>query len=116
MLMSQRRTFRIRLALLIALGLPGFIGTIALVLWANDEHQDRKHTITAEGPTPIFGGNGQSCDTRERIAVVEQGAVFTVRRIRYWKDCATLDVNLPDGRWSHFFQGVGHFAVQPPLP
>ena len=91
-------------------------GAIALALWSNDVHQDRKHTVTVSEPTALFAGNGHGCDTHQQIAVVQRSALLSVRRIRYWKDCATLDVNVPDGRLGHFVLGVGQFAVQPTLP
>ena len=106
----------IRRTLAIALGVPAFIGALVLALWANDVRQDRDHTIAVEAPTPVFAGGGRGCDTYQQIGIVEQGAVVPVRRIRYWKDCATLDVRLADGRVSHLVSGVGHFAVKPPLP
>ncbi|HEX6495254.1 MAG TPA: hypothetical protein VF018_07225 [Acidobacteriaceae bacterium] len=92
------------------------MAALVLGLWANDVRQDRAHTIAVEAPTPVFVGGGRACDTHQQIGIVEQGAVFPVHRIRYWKDCATLDVRSADGRVSHFVFGVGHFAVKPPLP
>ena len=119
--MSEHNKLRFNRAHVI--GWPGSIEVMvlggiiaALVLWGNDLRQDRKHTVTTEAPTSLFAGTGHSCDTRQQIAVVERGVVFSVRRIRYWKDCATLDVRLSDGRSGHFVFGVGHIVVQPPLP
>jgi len=78
--------------------------------------QDRKRAVTVDEPAPVFAGSGHGCDMGQQIAVVQRGAVLSVRRIRYWKDCATLDVNAPDGRLGHFVLGVGAVDVQPPLP
>jgi hypothetical protein len=91
------------------------IGAATFVMWANDVRQDRKHTVMVDEPTALFAGGGRSCDTRLQIATVQRGAVLPVRRIRYWKDCATLDVNAPDGQLSHFILGAG-VEVKPPLP
>ncbi len=76
--------------------------TVGLVLWANDIRQDREHTVTVDEPTAIFDGGAQNCETLHQIVVVQRGAVFPILRIRYWKDCATLDVNAPNGRLGHF--------------
>jgi hypothetical protein len=78
-------------------GLLAMVGTLWLVLGANDVRQDRKHAVTMNSPTPIFAESGHDCDTRPQIALGQPGATLRVRRIRYWKDCATLDVTLPDG-------------------
>jgi hypothetical protein len=91
------------------------IGAVAVAMWANDVRQDRQHTVTVDEPTALFEGAGTGCETRQQIAVVQRGAAFLVRRIRYWKDCATLDVSAPDGRLSHFVLGVGGVKVKPPL-
>jgi hypothetical protein len=115
--MGQHSQFNIRRTLVIASGLLVFIGAlVVLVLWANDVRQDHDHSIAVEAPTPVFAGRGRGCDTHQQIQVVERGSVFQVRRIRYWKDCATLDVRLADGRVGHFVLGVGNLAVKPPLP
>jgi hypothetical protein len=75
------------------------IGVLFLVLWANDVHEDRKHTLTVNSPTPIFAGSGdEDCDRRQQLTAVQRGATLRVQRIRYWKNCATLDVALSDGR------------------
>ena len=114
--MGQRSELKLRRTLVIALGVPAFIGVVLFVLWANDVRQDRTYAIAVEAPTPVFAGGGRGCDTHQQIGIVEQGTVFPVRRIRYWKDCATLDIRLADGQVSHFVLGVGHFVVKPPLP
>ena len=100
----------------IASGVFVFLGATVLVLWANDVRQDRTHSVTVKRATPLFAGKGQNCDTRQRVTTVQQRIVLQVRRIRYWKDCATLDVDLPDEHSGHFVLGVGNLNVQPPLP
>jgi hypothetical protein len=105
-----------RRTIVFASALPVFIGAMTLVLWANDVRKDRKHTVTVNEPTPIFAGSGHGCDTRQQMTVVQRGAVLSVRRIRYWKDCATIDVNSPDSQLGHIVLGVGAVEVQPPLP
>ena len=93
-----------------------FLGVITLVLWANDVRKDRTHSITVEAATPLFPGTGRNCDTSQRAKTVQQGIVLPVRRIRYWKDCATIDVTVLYGESGHFVLGVGSLNVQPPLP
>jgi hypothetical protein len=107
---------RIRRAIIVAFGLLASVAAVLLALWSNDVRQDRKHIVIANGSTPIFEGDGKGCDTRQQIARVERGAVCSVRRIRYWKDCTTIDVTLPDDRLGHIVVGAGDVSVLPPLP
>ena len=89
-----------------------------LVLWANDLREDRRHTVTVVSPTPVFVGDGgeNDCYTpRPTTAEEKPGTKLRVRRIRYWKDCATVNVVLPDGRSGHIVLGVGEVSLQPPL-
>ncbi len=93
------------------------IGVLLLALWANDVHKDRKHTLTVNSLTPIFAGQGdEDCDGRQQLTAVQPGAIVRVQRIRYWKNCATLDVALSDGRQGYVVLGVGDVSVHPPLP
>lgn len=103
-------------AVVLALALPVLFSTVVLGLWANDVGQDRKHTVIVDDPTPLLSGSGKGCKSSDQIAVVQRGAVLSVRRIRYWKDCTTLDVTAQDGRIGHFVLGVGRVEVKPPLP
>jgi hypothetical protein len=90
------------------------IGVLLLALWANDVRKDRKHTVTVNSPTPIFAGSGdEDCDRRQQLTAVQPGVALRVQRIRYWKDCATLNVALPDGRKGHIVLGVGDVSVYP---
>jgi hypothetical protein len=50
------------------------------------------------------------------LTTVERGNRLPVRRIRYLKDCAALDVVLPDGREGYVVLGVGDVSVKPALP
>jgi hypothetical protein len=92
-----------------------FLAVIALALWANDVRKDRTRSVAVEAGTPLFSGNGGNCDTHQRATTVQQRIILPVRRIRYWKDCATIDVDLQNGESGHFVLGVGNLNVQPPL-
>jgi hypothetical protein len=96
--------------------LIAIIGGLSIVLWASDVHRDRGHTITTNSPTPIFVGSGNDeCDHKQQIATLQPGSSMRVRRIRYWKDCATADIVLPDGQSGYIVFGVGNVSVHPPL-
>jgi hypothetical protein len=97
-------------------GVLVLLGVISLVLWANDGRKDRTHSVRVEAATPLFPGTGRNCGTSQRATAVQQGIVLPVRRIRYWKDCATIDVDVQDGEPGHFALGVGSINLQPPLP
>jgi hypothetical protein len=92
------------------------IGALLLALWANDVRKDRKHTARVNSPTPIFVGSGdEDCERRQQLTAVQPGVVLRVQRIRYWKNCATIDVALSDGRKGHIVLGVGDVSMYPPL-
>lgn len=97
------------------IGLCVIAGAFSLITWANDVYQDRKHVVIANSQTPVFRGRGQGCDANEPITLIQPGTVLPVRRIRYWKSCATVDVKLPDRRSGHLVLGVGDVSVRPPL-
>jgi hypothetical protein len=88
-----------------------------LLLWARDVRNDRKHTVSVNMTTPIFVGSGgdNGCHGMQ-LTTVAPGAKLPVRRIRYMKDCAAIDVALPDGRTGYVVLGVGDVSVNPPLP
>jgi hypothetical protein len=94
---------------------------VVFVLWANDVREDWGHTVTVNSPTPVFAGSGNeqdcyySCYSRQQATVEQPGTSLKVRRIRYWKDCATINVVLPDDRSGHIVLGVGDVSVHPPL-
>ncbi len=83
------------------------LAVVAVLLLADDVRRDRTHTVTVGEGTPVFAGGEHNCDTRQRTAIVQRSFVLPVRRIRYWKDCATVDMNLPDHGLAHFVVGVG---------
>ena len=92
------------------------LGLVVLTLWQFDAWKDRQHTVLAKSQTPIFTGSGaDDCGERPRLAIAPEGATLRVRRIRYWKNCATVDVGLPDGRSGYVVLGIGDVSVSPPL-
>jgi hypothetical protein len=94
------------------------LSLVVLVLWANDVRKDREKTVTVISPTPVFVGSGSEDDSstpRRQTAIEKPGTTLHVRRIRYWKDCATVNVVLPDGRSGHIVLGVGDVSLHPPL-
>jgi hypothetical protein len=90
---------------------------VLLLLWARDVRNDRKHTVHINMATPVFVGSGgdNGCNGKQ-LTMVEPGAKLPVRRIRYLKDCAAIDVALPDGRRGYVVLGIGDVSVNPPLP
>lgn len=87
------------------------------LLWALDVWNDRKHTVSVNMATPVFVGSGGNNGCHgTRLTTVEPGAKLPVRRIRYLKGCAAIDVALPDGRTGYVVLGVGDVSVNPPLP
>lgn len=91
---------------------------IVLIAWAWDVHNDRQHTVTVISKTPIFvqrSGEVEACFDGQHLVDIAPGAHLEVRRIRYWKNCATVKVALSDGREGYVVYGVGGFSVSPPL-
>jgi|SRR6266481_3893502 len=90
---------------------------VLVLLWLRDVQNDRKHTVNVNGATPVFAGSGGDGGCHgTQLTTVERGAELPVRRIRYLKDCAAIDVALPDGRKGYVVLGVGDVSVNPPLP
>lgn len=85
------------------------------LLWVGDVRKDHEHRIAINSETALFAGNGDEGCGGKRIGVIEPGAAVRIRRIRYWKNCATIDVALPDGRKGHIVLGNGDVSVSPPL-
>jgi hypothetical protein len=83
-----------------------------------DVWNDRKHTVSVNTSTPVFVGDGDmgGCFHGTHLTMIERGAILPVRRIRYLKDCAAIDVALPDGRKGYVVLGIGDVSVNPPLP
>src|SRR5579871_6719587 len=70
----------------------------AMVLWLNHVRQDWTHAVTINSLTPILKGSGDDCSSSQSIAFERPGTTLRVHRIRYWKDCETIDIRLRDGR------------------
>jgi hypothetical protein len=91
--------------------------TLLLFLWLRDVRNDRKHTVNVNAATPVFAGDGSDSGCHgTQLTTVERGTELPVRRIRYLKDCAAIDVALPDGRKGYVVLGIGDVSVNPPLP
>jgi hypothetical protein len=91
------------------------IALLIAALWARDVWHDRKHAVMVESETPIFAGAGNESCGGTQLTTVQTGAVLPVQRIRYWKECATLNIVLPDGRQGYIVLGKGAVVVTPPL-
>jgi len=93
------------------------VGVYLIFLFLKDVRNDRRHSVTANATTPIFVGTSDvgGCQGKQ-LTTIERGAKLPVRRIRYLKDCAAVDVRLPDGRAGYVVLGVGDVSVNPPLP
>jgi hypothetical protein len=89
---------------------------VVLCWWEYDVMLDRRHTVLVTSPTPIYAGEGGGQVMCEGMGIViaQPGASFRVKRIRYWKDCATVDVKLQDGRIGHIAD-FGAISITPPL-
>ncbi|SRR6266567_2906718 len=102
----------------LAVGFIGFALVVSLLivtLWLRDTWEDRKHTILVRSETPTFAGGGNEFCVDKQLATAQPGTTFQVRRIRYWKNCATVDIAWPDGRKGHIVLGHGDVLVNPPL-
>jgi hypothetical protein len=106
-------------AILFALGVVGIvlivITLVIVALWANDVREDREHIVLVKSETPVFAGAGDEACGGTRLTVAQSGVRLPVRRIRYWKECATLNIVLPDGREGYIVLGDGEVVVSPPL-
>lgn len=92
------------------------VGAVFATFWSYDVWEDRKHTITVREQTPVFAGNGNElCDGASQLVVAEADTMFHAKRIRYWKNCATIDVALTDRRKGYVVLGVGKVSIDPPL-
>jgi hypothetical protein len=88
---------------------------VILAVWGHDVWSDRRRTLVVLTDTPIFVGNGDGC-AGTQMTTARPNTVFRVKRIRYWKDCATIDVESSGGRRGHIVLGDGDVSVTPPLP
>jgi hypothetical protein len=93
------------------------VGVYLIFLFLKDVRKDRRHTITVNATTPIFVGTGDvgGCKGKQ-LTTIGPGAKLPVRRIRYLRNCAAVDVRLPDGRTGYVVLGMGDVSVNPPLP
>ena len=109
---NQRRMKSIVVAGII---LVAVLLSIAAIAWAWDVRSDRKHTVLITAPTPIYSGTGSEICGGSRVLIASKGTSFRAERIRYWKNCATIDVNLLDGRHGYIVLGDGAAIVSPQL-
>ena len=105
------------LMFLVGLAIPvAALAALLFVLWVRDVRHDRKHTVIVNASTLIFAGTGNKGGCRGAVlTTLETGTKLPVRRIRYLKDCVTIDVVLPDGRSGYVVLGTGDVSVIPPL-
>jgi len=90
------------------------VSIVLLALWLLDVRDDHKHVVVVNARTPVFIGSGdENCDSSRQLTTVEKGVKLPVDRVRYQKNCATLDIRLPDG---YVVLGVGDVSINPPLP
>ena len=102
----------------LVLGVTGSAVVIALLIvgpWARDVWKDRKHSLMVKSETPIFAGAGNESCGGTQLTTVQAGATLRVQRIRYWKNCATLNVVLSDGREGFVVWDSRKVQVRPPL-
>jgi hypothetical protein len=102
----------------LTLGVAGSALVIALVIvgpWFGDVWKDRKHTLLVKSETPIFAGAGDESCGGAQITTVQAGATLRIQRIRYWKNCATLNVVMSDGREGYVVFDSSRVQVSPPL-
>lgn len=97
-----------------AIGTGFVVSLLVFALWAYDVWKDRKHTVMVQSETEMFAGVGDEGCGGSRLSLVQSGATLRVRRIRYWKNCATVDVVLPDGKNGYIVLD-SHVRVVPPL-
>ena len=91
--------------------------TLLWLLWLRDVQNDRKDTVSVNAATPVFVGSGSDGGCYgAQLTTIQQGAKLPVRRIRYLKDCAVIDVALPNGQQGYVVLGIGDVSVNPALP
>jgi hypothetical protein len=92
------------------------LGALTMAFWAFDVYEDRQHSLTIDSPTPVFIGSGSGyCDRGRLLETVHPQAKLQVKRIRYWKNCATVEVALPDGHEGYVVLGDGQQSISPKL-
>ncbi|MEI9969159.1 MAG: hypothetical protein WDM87_11205 [Terracidiphilus sp.] len=111
----MKKMFNLFVGVILAITTIG--GIILLASWGWDGLSDRKHSVIANSNVPVFVGSGDGkCNGEQRLTIIPTGTLLRVRRIRYWRNCATLDVTLPDREHGFIIPGDGNFSVRPPLP
>lgn len=83
--------------------------------WGYDVWQDRQHAIAVREDTPVFAGAGDATCGGAQMTTISPGSKVDVRRIRIWKNCATIDVRLPDGRVGYIVYDGRQISVSPSL-
>jgi hypothetical protein len=64
----------------------------------------------------MFAGTGDANCEGTQVAMISPGSKLKVRRIRYWKNCATIEVALPDGGVGYIGFDSRNVSVTPSLP
>jgi hypothetical protein len=86
----------------VLLALLSISGIVASAWWTYDVWLDRQKTLDVSSPSPIYKGRGSELCEGTVLMTVQAGTHFKVKRVRYWKNCATIDVELPDKSLGHF--------------
>ena len=84
--------------------------------WGYDVWQDRKHAVAVSEDVPVFVGVANGSCGGSQITVLTPGSKVSVRRIRHWKNCATIDVRCPDGRAGYIVFDSRQMTISPSLP
>jgi hypothetical protein len=92
------------------------VAMVIAVWWLYDIRQDRRHVVLVRSETPVFAGAGDWGCGGTQLTVIQAGVSLRAQRIRYWKNCATIDVVLPNGRAGYIVLGQGEVSVNPSLP
>jgi hypothetical protein len=83
--------------------------------WAYDIWNDRRHTLTVDENTSVYTGKGNASCGGEQFSVIAPATKIQIRRIRYWKNCATIDVELADGRKGYIVPDRHNVTIIPSL-
>jgi hypothetical protein len=93
------------------------VGVLLCFLWREDVREDRRHWVIANATTPMFAATIDEGGCHgTKLTTIEAGVRLPVQRIRYLKECAALDVQLPDGRIWYVVLLLGDVSVNPSLP
>lgn len=100
----------------LAIILAAAVVSFPAIWWAYDVWQDRTHALSVNENTSAFIGKGDASCGGGQLAVVAPETSVQVRRIRYWKNCATVDVELANGRKGYIVFDSRNVTIAPPLP